>query len=58
MTEEFERKHWVHLNPREKTHGELADILATPNKIATLSNSYGMFKKLGGINLPDFLRKR
>ena len=48
----------MHLNPREKTYGELADILSKPNKIASMSNSYGVFKKLGGINLPDFLRKR
>lgn len=58
MIEAFERKHRVQLNPREKSYGELADILATPNKIATLTNSYSTFKKLGGINLPEFLRKK
>ena len=54
--EELERKSRVKLNTKDLTAGELAKILAKPNKLGALNNSYLTFKKLGQIHRPEFLK--
>ena len=36
----------------------MAKILETPNKLASIGNSYSIYKAYGDINMPTFLKKK
>ena len=54
----FERTKFQILNPREKQPGEMAKILETPNKLASIGNCYSIYKAHSDIKLPIFLKKK